>query len=118
MIWLSFLGRLEGGGVALERAAQTLSLSCSASGCGRWLDLIAVSVAVMMSMTGKCCGVTGKCCGVTAKLRPLPRTLFSSWLRVLSERFLNPFVLAAAVILFWHECVLGGDPWLCFICHG
>lgn len=51
---LSWMVRLEGGTLAVERAADTLSLSCSASVEERLFFLIADSVAVMRSTTGNC----------------------------------------------------------------
>lgn len=44
---LSWKVRLEGGAFALERAAETFNLSCSASEMVSWLFLMADSVAVI-----------------------------------------------------------------------
>ncbi len=56
--FLSCRVRLEGGALAPDRVADTLTLSCSALVPVRLFFLIADSVAVISSTIGTCCGVT------------------------------------------------------------
>jgi len=46
--------------VALEGVAENFILVCSASGCVNLFILMAVSVAVIRSTTGSCCGEMAK----------------------------------------------------------
>lgn len=66
--FLSSMVRLEGGGFALDRAADTFNLSSSASVSVKLFFFIADSVAVIKSTIGNSFGV---------KFKPLPKTSFS-----------------------------------------
>lgn len=107
------------GGFITGNAADTFSLSCSASLSASLLCRWADSVAVMRS-------ITGTCGGVMATFSPVVRTSFSGWVRDLYDRFLvwcgcvvilvSPGHLFCSVValpwLYPFECLFDGSfPW-------